>query len=203
MAKKSSIEIYRGVATFHASNASAWRKWLEKNHAQENSIWLIIFHKESTTPSVTYSDAVDEAICFGWIDSKINKRDGESFYQYFARRNPKSNWSKVNKEKVARLQKAGKLEPPGLAAIQLAKTTGTWTALDAIENGQLPDDLVKALKVIPSAEKNFTAFPRSVKRGILEWIQNAKRPETRSKRIAETAALAGKNQRANQYQKKE
>ena len=101
------MELKDGIKTFYAKSQKEWRKWLEKNHQSEKSIWLIIYKKESGTPSVYYTDAVDEAICFGWIDSKPNKRDDESYYQFFAKRNPKSNWSKVNKGKVAKLLEKG------------------------------------------------------------------------------------------------
>lgn len=190
-----------GVKTFHAQNGATWRKWLEENHATEKSVWLIIYKKDSDVPSVYYDEAVDEALCFGWIDSKPNKRDDKSYYQFFARRNPKSNWSRVNKQKVERLLAENRMAPAGLEMIRIAKETGTWTALDAIENLEIPPDLAAAFGNYPSSAENFGNFPRSVKRGILEWIINAKRPETRKKRIVETASLAAKNVRANQFRK--
>lgn len=194
-------ELKNGTKTFHAKTRNDWRKWLLKNHKKEKSIWLIIYKKESKIKSVYYPEAVEEALCFGWIDSKPNKRDNESFYQFFSKRNPKSNWSAVNKKKVEKLINAGLMTEVGLEMIELAKKTGTWTALNNVENLTLPEDLIKALKKEKSAFENFEAFPRSVKRGILEWIQNAKKAETREKRINETASLASKNIRANQYKK--
>ncbi|MCU0432693.1 MAG: YdeI/OmpD-associated family protein [Bacteroidia bacterium] len=196
-------ETHLGYPALHFKSAAEWRKWLEKNHAKEGGLFLIIYKKESGVPSVYYSEAVDEAICFGWIDSKINKRDDKSFYQYFTQRKPKSNWSKVNKAKVARLLKENKMAPAGLAMIELAKKTGTWTALDQVEELELPADLAAALSKNKKAKTYFDAFPRSAKRGILEWIMNAKREETRQKRVSETVMLAEKNVRANQYQAKE
>jgi uncharacterized protein YdeI (YjbR/CyaY-like superfamily) len=190
-----------GVKTFHAKTRKDWRNWLIKNHEKEKSIWLIIYKKESSIKSIYYDEAVDEALCFGWIDSKPNKRDDESFFQFFSKRNPKSNWSAVNKKKVEKLIETGLMTKVGFAMIELAKKTGTWTALDEVENLKLPEDLLKALKKEKSAFINFDSFPRSIKRGILEWIQNAKKPETRQKRIDETATLAAKNIRANQYNK--
>lgn len=194
-------ELKNGTKTFHAKTRNDWRKWLLKNHKKEKSIWLIIYKKESKIKSVYYPEAVEEALCFGWIDSKPNKRDNESFYQFFSKRNPKSNWSAVNKKKVEKLINAGLMTEVGLEMIELAKKTGTWTALDNVENLTLPEDLIKALKKEKSAFENFEAFPISVKRGILEWIQNAKKAETREKRINETASLASRNIRANQYKK--
>lgn len=191
-----------GVKTYHAAGRQAWRDWLTENHANEKSVWLIIYKKESGTPSVYYDEAVEEALCFGWIDSKPNKRDGESYFQFFSRRNPKSKWSRVNKERVEKLLAEGKMMPAGLATIERAKQNGTWTALDEVETLTLPGDLREKLESNPTAKANFEAFPRSVKRGILEWILNAKQAATRNKRIEETVSLAGKNERANQYRPK-
>jgi len=193
------MEIYAGIKTFYAKNRETWRSWLEKNNDKEKSVWLIIYRKDTAKKSVNYAEAVEEALCFGWIDSKANKRDEESFYQFFTRRNLKSNWSRVNKERVAKLIDDRLMTSRGLETIELAKRNGTWTALDKIENLELPIDLKKALKQNAEAAKYFDAFPRSVKKGILEWIQNAKKEETREKRIKETVSLALKNIRANQY----
>lgn len=191
------MEIYKDIQTFHAKTRKAWRKWLEKNHQSEKSVWLIIYRKESEIPSVYYPEAVDEALCFGWIDSKPNKRDGDSYYQYFSKRKSKSNWSNVNKEKAARLLKQGLMHPSGLEMIDLARKNGAWTALNEVEKITLPDELVKLFSENKTAWENWESFPRSSKRGILEWIVNAKRAETRQKRIEETVALAAKNLKAN------
>jgi uncharacterized protein YdeI (YjbR/CyaY-like superfamily) len=193
------MEIYNGIQTFHAKTRKEWRKWLEKNHQSEKSVWLIIYKKESDTPSVYYPEAVDEALCFGWIDSKPNKRDENSYYQFFAKRNHKSNWSKVNKEKVAKLLEQGLMHISGLEMIEIAKQNGTWTALDEVENITIPDDLQKLFSKNKTAFENWEKFPRSSKRGILEWIMNAKKPETRQKRVEETVSLAEKNIKANHY----
>ena len=193
------MELKDGIKTFYAKSQKEWRKWLEKNHQSEKSVWLIIYKKESGTPSVYYTDAVDEALCFGWIDSKPNKRDDESYYQFFAKRNPKSNWSKVNKGKVAKLLEKGLITKAGLETIETAKQNGTWTALDKVEEMTIPEDLQKAFDKNKTAFAYFDKFPRSSKRNILEWIMNAKRPETRQKRIEETVELATKNIKANHY----
>ncbi len=190
-------EMKNGVATFHAKSRKHWRNWLEKNHRKEASVWLIIYRKESGTPSVYYPEAVDEALCFGWIDSKPNKRDAESYYQFFAKRNPKSNWSKVNKDKVERLLAAGLMAPAGQEMITIAQQSGTWNALDRVDNIEIPPDLQKALDKNKTALIHWNAFSRSSRRGILEWILNAKREETRAKRVAETIELAKDNIKAN------
>jgi uncharacterized protein YdeI (YjbR/CyaY-like superfamily) len=187
------------ILTFHAKTQEEWRMWLEKNHLVEKAIWLIIYKKNSKIPSVYYPEAVDEALCFGWIDSKPNKRDEESYYQFFSKRNPKSNWSKVNKEKVARLLTEGWIAPAGLDAIEIAKKNGTWTALDDVDKLIVPVDLQKLLDVNKIAKDNWERFPPSSRRGILEWILNAKQATTRQKRISETVALAEKNVKANHF----
>ena len=193
------MEIYNGTKTFHAKTRNEWRQWLEKNHQSEKSVWLIIYKKDSETPSVYYPEAVDEALCFGWIDSKPNKRDKHSYYQFFARRNPKSNWSKVNKEKVAKLLEQGLMHHSGLEMIEIAKQNGTWTALDDVDRIMIPDDLKNLFMKNKIAFEHWEHFSRSSKRGILEWIMNAKKPETRQKRIEETVSLAEKNIKANHY----
>ncbi len=142
---------------------------------------------------------MDEALCFGWIDSKANKRDKTSYYQFFSRRNPKSKWSRVNKEKVTNLIEQGLMQRAGFEMIEIAKQLGTWTALDEVENITIPEDLQELFLKNKTAFGNWENFPRSSKRGILEWIVNAKKPETRQKRIEETVSLAGKNVKANHY----
>ncbi len=196
------MELKNNIKTFHATSQKEWRKWLQKNHATEKSVWLIIYKKESGVKSVYYPEAVDEALCFGWIDSKPNKRDAESYYQFFSVRNPKSNWSKVNKAKVERLLIAGQMTEAGQKMIDLAKQNGTWSALDEVEEAVLPADLQKLFDKSKTAFKNWSAFPPSARKGILQWILNAKSNETRQKRIDETVALAAKNVRANQYKPK-
>lgn len=190
------------ILSIYAESRAAWRQWLAENHATQKSIWLMIYKKESQTPSVTYDEAVDEALCFGWIDSSIKKGTADYYYQFFAQRNPKSNWSRVNKAKVANLIQAGLMTNAGLALINLAKKTGTWTALDELEEGIYPSDLQARLDGNPVAKGYFDAFPRSVKRSILEWLFNAKQVETRARRIDEIVTLAERNERANQYKVK-
>jgi uncharacterized protein YdeI (YjbR/CyaY-like superfamily) len=195
------METHNGIPAYYAKSRKDWRQWLEKNHQSSQSVWLIIYRKASKTPSVYYPEAVDEALCFGWIDSKPNKRDDQSYYQFFSKRNPKSKWSKVNKEKVEKLMAQGLMRPAGLEMVDIAKSNGNWNALDEVDNIQLPGDLQEALAANAHALKNWENFSRSSKRGILEWILQAKRPETRRKRIEETATLAAKNIKANQYRK--
>jgi uncharacterized protein YdeI (YjbR/CyaY-like superfamily) len=195
--KETGMEVHSGIKAVAARSGKEWRKWLEKNHAREKCVWLIIYGKKSNKKSIYYDEAVEEALCFGWIDSKGNKRDEESYYLYFAPRNPKSKWSKINKKRVESLISRGLMTPAGLKMITLARETGTWDALTDIDNIVVPDDLNEMLRKNKKAFEYFEAFPPSSRRIILEWISNAKRPETRQKRIRETVALAATNKRAN------
>lgn len=179
-----------------------WRAWLAENAATAADL-VVGFHKKGTgTPSLTWPQSVEEALCFGWIDSKPNKLDEQRSMLWFAPRKPGTGWSRPNKARIERLLKAGLMHPSGLAKIEQAKADGSWTSLDAIEELAVPDDLAQALAAYPKAALHFEAFPRSVKRGILEWIHTAKKPETRATRIAETARLAELNERANQWRGK-
>lgn len=195
--------VYNGNPTFYAKSVRDWRKWLEKNGEKEKGVWLLIYKKDSGKPSINYRQAVDEALCFGWIDSKPNKKDEESYYQFFSRRNPRSRWSAINKAKVDELIAEGRMHETGMKMIELAKRTGTWTALDEVEAMVMPPDLEQSLKKNKKALENFNAFPKSARKGILDWISTARRDETRKKRINETVRLAAKNVRANQYRPKE
>lgn len=185
--------------SIYPKTRAAWRAWLEKNHARREGVWMIMYKKASGKPYVAYDDGVEEALCFGWIDSIKNKLDEERSVQYYSPRKRGSGWSRVNKERIERMIAEGKMTPAGLEKIEAAKKDGTWTKLDRIEELEVPPDLRKALKANGAAWTHWEAFPRSVKRAILEWIMNAKRPETRAKRIEETARLAGENKRANQW----
>jgi uncharacterized protein YdeI (YjbR/CyaY-like superfamily) len=193
------MELHNGIITFYAQTRNEWRVWLEKNHQSEKSVWLIIYHKNSDTKSVYYDDSVEEAICFGWIDSIAHKRDGESKYQFFAQRKPRSNWSRANRTRAEKMMEQGLMTPSGQKLIDLAKRSGAWEALDDVQKSVIPDDLQNQLNKNDVAMKNFLAFPPSSKRIILEWILNAKKDETRQNRIKETARLAAENIKANHY----
>jgi uncharacterized protein YdeI (YjbR/CyaY-like superfamily) len=182
----------------HPKTRAEWRKWLEKNHTRTEGVWLITYKKATGKPRIEYEEAVEEALCFGWIDSKANKLDDERSMLWMSPRKPGTGWSRPNKERIERLTAAGWIAPAGLAKIEAAKKDGSWEALDAVEALEIPPDLEKAFASYGAAKQNFEAFPRSVKRAILEWISSAKKPETRAKRIEETARLAAENRRANQ-----
>jgi uncharacterized protein YdeI (YjbR/CyaY-like superfamily) len=183
----------------HPLTRAEWRAWLTENHTKPQGIWMISYKKATGKPFVPYDEAVEEALCFGWIDSKPNKLDAERSMLWFAPRKPGTGWSRPNKERVARMLAAGLMMPAGIAKVEAAQQDGSWSALDAVENLEIPPDLAAALAGYDAASDHFAAFPRSVKRGILEWIANAKTASTRAKRIAETARLAQENRRANQW----
>jgi uncharacterized protein YdeI (YjbR/CyaY-like superfamily) len=187
------------VERFQAETRGEWRTWLEHNHQTSSGIWLVTFKKKSGQRYLSYGESVEEALCFGWVDSKPGKLDDLRSMLYFAPRKAKSGWARPNKERIVRLLEAGLMRPAGLTKIEAAKLDGSWTLLDAVEALEIPDDLEQALKEFPNASANFAEFPKSAKRGILEWIVQAKKPETRAKRIQETARLANENTRANQW----
>lgn len=180
-------------------NREGWRAWLVKNHAISSGIWLVTFKVHCKDRYLSKDDIVEEAICFGWIDSLPRKLDQDRTMLWLSPRKPGSGWSRINKERAEKMIDAGLMTFPGLEVIEAAKQDGSWNALDAIEALEIPPDLEIALASYDSAQNNFDAFPRSVKRSILEWIANAKRPETRAKRVADTARLAEENIRANQW----
>lgn len=187
---------------FYPKSRSEWRKWLEKNHGKQPYVWLIMYKKDSGKPSVYYEEAVEEALCFGWIDSKPNKRDAESRFQFFSPRKPKSGWSAINKERIKRLVAEGKMTAAGLAKIELAKQNGSWTILDSIEALEMPAVLKKALSKNKTALKNFEAFPPSAKKALYQWVQFAKTDATRDKRVLEIVSKAAEGKRANEWKPK-
>lgn len=178
------------------SNRAEWRAWLKQYSRLEQPVRLVIHHKNSPAQGIRYEEAVEEALCFGWIDSRTNKRDPQSFYQIYSRRKPGSYWSSLNKERAARLIREKKMTKPGLAAIDLARENGQWDIPDD-PAAPLPEDLQQLFDRNKIAHKHFLAFAPSSKRQILGWILNAKRPETRKQRIALTVALAAENIKAH------
>jgi uncharacterized protein YdeI (YjbR/CyaY-like superfamily) len=174
-----------------------WRDWLSRRHGQSDSVWVVTWKKRSGGPHVPYSDVVDEALCFGWIDSLPRKLDENRSMLLLSPRRDGSNWSAVNRRKVERLTAEGRMAPPGLAKVAKAKIDGTWSILDAVEATEVPADLAAALDAEPEAARSFAGFARSARRGILEWLATARTPGTRTKRIAEIVAYAAVGLRAN------
>jgi uncharacterized protein YdeI (YjbR/CyaY-like superfamily) len=186
-----------GFERVTVKSRAEWRAWLEAHHGQDEAIWLVTYRKGEGRPHLPWGDIVDEALCFGWIDSLPRKLDADRTMLLLSPRRPGSRWSAINKEKAERLIRDGLMTPAGAATIAAAKADGTWSALDEVSALTIPDDLAAALAGHGEAAAHFAAFPPSTRRGILEWIASARRPETRTKRIARTAELAARNQRAN------
>jgi uncharacterized protein YdeI (YjbR/CyaY-like superfamily) len=178
-----------------AKDRAQWRRWLQRNHDKVDRAWLVMGKKGAGVPSPTYEEAVEEALCFGWIDSTMRPIDERCYRQLYSRRKPTSTWAKTNKERVERLIREGRMAEAGLAAIEAAKANGSWSSLDRIEALEEPPDLATALDANPTARRHFDAFPASVRKQLLWWVESAKRPETRAKRIAETVDLAARNER--------
>lgn len=185
--------------SFHPKNRAAWRQWLEKNHASSPGVWFTYFKKESGKPRVSYEAAVEEALCFGWIDSQPRKIDAERSALKFTPRKSKSVWSKLNKTRIERLSKEGQIMPAGLSAIALAKQNGSWDSLtasdDAAENNTIPADLDKLFARNKKAKAHFTAFSLSIRKQFLWWINSAKQPETRKARLKQTVLMAAANKK--------
>lgn len=174
-----------------------WRGWLEGNHEESSGVWLVSWKKATGKPFVPFMDVVDEALCFGWVDSKINRLDEERAMRLFTPRNPKSPWSRINKEKVARLVNEGRMTASGMRLVDGAKADGSWNVYDEIEDLVIPPDLASALGENATADNYFRGFPDSSKKNILWWIKSARRPETRATRVAKTVGMAAENRMAN------
>jgi uncharacterized protein YdeI (YjbR/CyaY-like superfamily) len=187
---------------YYPKNRKAWRSWLQKNHAGKKHVWLIIYKKNTGKPSVTYDEVVEEALCFGWIDSKPNKRDDESYFLFIAPRKPKSPWSAVNKKRIEKLLQQNQVENSGIKKIEEAKKDGSWILLDKIEALEMPAVLKKTFAKNKIASGNFENFPASVKKQIYQWIISAKTEQTIQKRVTATVTQAEKNVRANQWKPK-
>ncbi|HET9980492.1 MAG TPA: YdeI/OmpD-associated family protein [Ktedonobacterales bacterium] len=170
-----------------------WRAWLTANHAEAPGVWLVYYKKGSGLVSVSYDEAVEEALCFGWIDSAMRRLDDARYEQVFTPRKRRSPWSQSNKERVARLMAQGLMAPAGLAAVEAARRDGAWAMFDGIENLETPDDVAAALAEHPTAAANFAAFSNAVRQQSLWWIADAKRPETRQRRIARVVEAAAQN----------
>lgn len=173
----------------HAETRDDWRRWLVENHGSATAVWLVSWKKATGRPAVAYDDAVSEALAVGWVDSRPRKLDDERTMLYFTPRKPSSAWSRPNKQRIEVLRREGLMLPAGEAVIAAAVRNGAWSLLDEVE----------ALARHPHAAENWDAFPPSARRGILEWIVQAKRPETRRRRVLETARLADEGRRAAQW----
>ena len=173
----------------------SWRAWLEANHATAGGAWLVTWRPRSGRVGLDYEAAVEEALCFGWVDSTSRRFDDDRRGLYFAPRKPRSVWAASNKRRVERLIADGRMAPTGLAAIERAQANGSWTSLDTAERLEVPDDLATAFADHPPAAVNFAAFPPSTRKMLLGWVAIARRPQTRATRIAKVAEAASRNER--------
>ena len=187
-----------GRVLLHVETQEEWRTWLERNHEDSKGVWLVSWKKVTGRPFVPYPDAVDEALCFGWVDSRTQpagRRAGDEALH--APRNPRSSWSRINKKKVARLTEQGRMAAAGVSLVETAKRNGTWTVYDEIEDLLIPPDLASALAKNKTAQAFFDNFSDSSKKSILWWIKMARKPNTRTARIVKTVQLAAENRMAN------
>ena len=173
----------------------AWRRWLERNHATTTGIWLV-WRRSTDRRGLDYNAAIEEALCFGWIDGQAAGVDEQRSKLYFAPRRPRSPWSRLNKERFQRMLLGGRVAPAGIAAVERAKSDGSWSILDPVERLEVPADLAAALNARSPALHNWETFPPSARRALLAWIAMARRDETRTRRIEETAAAAQLDRRA-------
>ena len=170
---------------FQPGDRAAWRAWLTANHAAASGVWAVTYKRTAGKPVVGYDDLVEEALCFGWIDSRPGKVDDERTMLRFTPRKKGSVWSRPNKERVERLIADGSMTPAGMRVIQAARADGSWDALNDVDALRVPDDLAAALASDPAAARGFEALSDSTKKPILFWVSSAKREETRARRISE------------------
>jgi uncharacterized protein YdeI (YjbR/CyaY-like superfamily) len=184
----------------HMKDRGSWRTWLEKNHDRKQSVWILFPKKHKARPSVAYSDAVEEALCFGWIDSQVRRLDEDAYIQKFTPRKRKSAWSPSNKQRVRKLVRLGLMTPAGLAKVAEAKKDGSWTTLDSVEKLEaVPRALREALGRNAGAGKTFRKLSPTLKKQFLWFIKSAKREETRTKRIAIVVRLLARNRTMSDY----
>lgn len=170
-----------------------WYDWLLVNHDKHKAVYLMFYKLETGIPTMRWEEAVKVALCFGWIDSTVKSLGDGKRIQYFSPRNPKSNWSALNKKHITELEGAKLIQPSGYKMIDLAKQTGTWTAMDAVENGVIPKILQQAFDKNPKAFKNYQNFSKGYQKGYLSWLHSAKRDATKEKRITEIIRLCEAN----------
>jgi uncharacterized protein YdeI (YjbR/CyaY-like superfamily) len=190
------VSVLDDAPLVHADDRATWRAWLEANHASARGAWLVTWRARTRRATLDYEAAIEEALCFGWVDSTGGRFDDERGKLYFAPRKPRSPWAATNKARAGRLIAAGRMAPAGLAAIERAKTNGSWEVLDAVERLEVPADLAAALDARPPAAANFAAFTPSARKNLLGWVALAVRPGTRAARIATVADAAARNELA-------
>lgn len=190
------------IEEFYPETKQHLREWLQKNHLTKDAVWLIFYKKHTGKPSVAWTDAVDEALCFGWIDSKGETIDNDTFRQYFCKRKPTSTWSKINKQKIETLTAKGLMTKAGFDVIEIAKQNGSWTILDEVEELIIPSELEKTFEKFENSKDYFSSLSKSKKKVLLQWIALAKTDTTRQKRIFEIAENASQKKQPKQFRPK-
>jgi uncharacterized protein YdeI (YjbR/CyaY-like superfamily) len=181
---------------YHPANLAAWRAWLSANHETARGVWVATWRKASGRDAVAYEDLVEEAICFGWIDSTVNILDDARSLQLMTPRKHKSGWTRLNKQRVAALETQGRMTDAGRRAVEAAKANGWWTIYESVEDLLEPDDLAQALDASPIARRAWNEFPPSARKQMLWWVVSAGKPETRTSRIAKIVSAAEHGRRA-------
>lgn len=187
------------IEIFYPTNQKEWRLWLAKNHLQKDAVWVVFYKQKAGKPTINWSNAVDEALCFGWIDSIKKTLDEERSIQFFSKRKPQSTWSKINKDKVQKLIDTKQITKAGLQTIETAKQNGSWTILDEVEKLIIPKDLESELKTKVNSMDFFLSLSRSTRKAMLQWLVLAKREETRQKRIIEIVKNAEQGKKPKQF----
>jgi uncharacterized protein YdeI (YjbR/CyaY-like superfamily) len=181
---------------YHPQDLAAWRAWLEAHHDATRGVWVASWRKGSSWVPVPYEDLVEEAICFGWIDSTVNILDDDRGLQLMTPRKPKSGWTRLNRRRVAAMEAQGRMTAAGRRAVEVAKANGSWTIYDAVEDLLEPDDLAAALAASPRARTAWNGFPPSARKQMLWWVISAGKPETRASRVAQIVSQAELGRRA-------
>jgi uncharacterized protein YdeI (YjbR/CyaY-like superfamily) len=185
----------------HAETVEAWRAWLAANHERRRGVWLVQWKPRTGRPAIPYEAAIEEALCFGWVDGTYRSLDEERGMLWYAPRRPGSIWARSNRDRVARLEAAGRMLPTGIAAVERAKADGSWSILEPVEQLIVPDDLAAELERRPGARATWDAWPPTARRAYLAWIVMAKRPETRVRRVSQSADAIAAGRRFDDRQR--
>jgi uncharacterized protein YdeI (YjbR/CyaY-like superfamily) len=184
------------LTIYHPADLAAWRAWLAAHHDTARGVWVASWRKVSGRKPVAYEDLVEEAICFGWIDSTVNILDDDRAVQLMTPRKPKGGWTRLNRQRVAAMEAQGRMTDAGRRAVEVAKANGSWTVFDAVEDLLEPDDLAAALEASPRARAAWNGFPPSARKQMLWWVISAGKPETRASRVARIVSQAEQGRRA-------
>jgi uncharacterized protein YdeI (YjbR/CyaY-like superfamily) len=192
---ESSVRALDGREAVHLETVAEWHAWLAEHHRRRDGVWLVQWKQRTGKPAIPYEQAIEEALCFGWVDSTYRSLDDERGMLWWSPRRKGSLWARSNKERVARLEAGGRMTDAGRAAIVQAKADGSWTILESVEDLIVPGDLATALDTRPGAREHWDSFPPTAKRAFLLWIVTAKREGTRARRVAQSTDLVQQGRR--------